>query len=409
MKPVARQYQSMFADGHFTLTPQTLQDLDINIKTLDFYDHRMQEWFAIGVGHSWSISSLPTRLSMPFILLRDSDLTDNVEGLDDILASARNTNGTAPSLATSIAEQRKLLKKRKEELTIAAAAATRFNHSASLSSRPHSIKREHSDDENQATHLSISKRRRTSVEPTTPTHLSASKRRRTSFESTTPTPIRYTFEPITSLPAIIEIPDSPPPTSSRTMPRIKMEPDADENSVIDLVSPSPSPPPSPLHTRSRSLSSSLPPSSLCFEFDAAGNTSDSDGEVEPIPRVWPQDYHVCDVAAYFIACDEAKRTKGGQSRENLWRQFFPEASGTRFPQQQSDRHRARWLAAPSSLQRRFLNAGRVPIALWSAFMKEQPNPNGRRDAAQKQLHRVDKKRRVLLKKGRVSDDEDDDS
>jgi hypothetical protein len=55
MKPVAQKYQSMYADGHFTLTPQTLQDLDINIKTLDFYDHQMQECFAIGIGHSWSI------------------------------------------------------------------------------------------------------------------------------------------------------------------------------------------------------------------------------------------------------------------------------------------------------------------------------------------------------------------
>jgi hypothetical protein len=42
-------------------------------------------------------------------------------------------------------------------------------------------------------------------------------------------------------------------------------------------------------------------------------------------------------------------------------------------------------------------------------MKEQPNPNARRDAAQKQLHCVDKKLRVLSKKGRVSNDEDDDS
>jgi hypothetical protein len=206
---------------------------------------------------------------MLFILLRDSDLTDDVEGLNDVLASACDTNGMAPSLATSIAEQRKLLKKRKEELNIAAAVAIRFNssyHSASLSSRPQCIKHKYSDNEDQATHLSISKKRHTSVEPTTPTHLSASKRRCTSFQLTTPTPICHTFEPITSLPAIIEIPDSPSPTSSRTIPHIKMEPDADENSIINLISPSPSPPSSPLHSRSRSLSFSLPPL-LCFEFD----------------------------------------------------------------------------------------------------------------------------------------------
>jgi hypothetical protein len=95
--------------------------------------------------------------------------------------------------------------------------------------------------------------------------------------------------------------------------------------------------------------------------------------------------------------------KGGASRDTLWREFFPEAIGTCFPQQHADRHRVRWNAAHPSLQRRFLEAGRVPAALWKTFMKKQPNPHARRDAAQKQLNRVQKRHQT----SHVEEEEED--
>jgi hypothetical protein len=86
-QPFARQFQSSLADGYFMLTREVLSELEIMATSLLFYDVHHLEWLHICPGHSWKLLSFPTRMSTPFILLHNPMLSNDPEGLDNILDS----------------------------------------------------------------------------------------------------------------------------------------------------------------------------------------------------------------------------------------------------------------------------------------------------------------------------------
>ena len=105
---------------------------------------------------------------------------------------------------------------------------------------------------------------------------------------------------------------------------------------------------------------------------------------------WPEEYYACKVVNFFIVCDKARSLAGGPKCQQLWVTHFPDATQPIFPQQHADRHRARWKAALPELQWQFLQAKKTKAGLWNTFMMKQPHLDAACNAAQKQLHCVQK-------------------
>jgi hypothetical protein len=78
-------------------------------------------------------------------------------------------------------------------------------------------------------------------------------------------------------------------------------------------------------------SSPLPPSSPpSWYYNKSNNIKDT-SNTDQRGREWPREYFTCEVVAFWNACKIAKAN--GTTREQLWFQHFPDAEGTRLPQQ----------------------------------------------------------------------------
>jgi hypothetical protein len=119
-------------------------------------------------------------------------------------------------------------------------------------------------------------------------------------------------------------------------------------------------------------------------------------EYPPVLRRFPKDYYVFEINEYFrrLNVNEGKFPAEWSTVKDIWLDYFYDSKNPRYPHSNVQNVERRWKAASEAVRNRFIQLGRRPAGLWSAFTKVVPSPDAPLDTARKQKARADDRTRL---------------
>jgi hypothetical protein len=449
-QPLAQQYQSCLADGHFVINEDFLSVVGLASKgtTFHFYYYNLREWQVVREGFSIPVSKLQKRDGVPVVMIKVPSVKAP-EGVDELLGPI---NGSDLS-GVSISEQRRRFKEERNQDLIALGRKLQTDYETTSSRRSltpfssHPVTPIPSRSLTPVLSRSLTPVPSRSLTPVpshslTPVPLHSltpiPSHSLTPIQSSTPFP-SHSLTPVPSAPSRRAVsvqahhldhdPMIPPPTPCYTSPvpstKRKCSVTAQDQVVIEIsddeldLAASPQPPKKRRFDDTPSIQVKVefedstipsPDSAINDEYEPSLDEEPELDEPEldepelpspgveypPVFRRFPKDYYVFEINEYFrrLAVNERKFPAERSTVKDIWLDYFYDSKNPRYPHSNVQNVERRWKAASEAVRNRFIRLGRRPAGLWSAFMKAVPSPDAPLNTARKQKARADNRTRL---------------